>query len=364
MQAPKTIQSKLRQREEELSFRKLSRKKEGVDFFSNDYLGIAKLEFSSSLGHGSTGSRLISGNSVIAENVESELANFYGTSAGLLYNSGYDANIGLLSSVPQRGDTIVYDRLCHASIRDGIRLGVAKNYSFEHNNLEKLEQRLLQCKEGEKYVVVESVYSMDGDQAPLAELAKICQKHNAYLIVDEAHAAGFFGDRGEGLVSQLGINTEVFAKVITFGKAYGSHGAIVLGGELLKNYLINFSRSFIYTTAMSPSAVERISFAVEKAKKMTVERQQLHENIQLFQKLAKKENLNLLNGYSPIQSIIITGNKKVKEIAERVSKNGFMIKAILSPTVPKGEERIRICLHSYNTNVEIQNLIQALKNKD
>src|SRR5690606_6123052 len=165
--------------------------------------------------HGSTGSRLISGNYAIAEEAEKEISAFHGAESGLLFNSGYDANLGILSCVPRRGDTILYDSLSHASIRDGIRLGPAKSFSFRHNDLHDLERKMKNAT-GNVFVVTESVFSMDGDQAPLGEMSLLCDKNSAMLIVDEAHATGVVGDRGEGLVQKLGLEKKCFARVHTF----------------------------------------------------------------------------------------------------------------------------------------------------
>ena len=203
-----------------------------TDFCSNDYLGLAhSLEQPSTQFAGATGSRLISGNTTAAEELEMTIAQFHGAEAALLFPSGYTANIGLLPAISTRHDTIIYDKLLHASLRDGIGLSQSKAYSFAHNDLTDLERKL-QIAKGEKWVVVESVYSMDGDQAPLEAMAQLCESYDANLIVDEAHGTGVLGQRGEGLVSALGLENKVWARVHTFGKAMGSHGAAVLGSKV------------------------------------------------------------------------------------------------------------------------------------
>ena len=361
MNLSERLQKKLDERKEDDSFRSLHVWEEGIDFFSNDYLGIAKLDFASNLPEGATGSRLISGDSEIAHELENFAATFYHMPSALLYNSGYAANIGLLSSVPQRGDTILYDELCHASIRDGIQLSNATALKFRHNDLNHLMSRLKNA-QGDIYVVVESVYSMDGDEADIEQLAVVCAKNNAFLIVDEAHAAGVYGFQGKGACSLVEPlkQEHVFAKIITFGKAYGSHGAIVLGGHDLKDYLINFSRSLIYTTALPPAAVDRIKFAIHQVAKADNSRENLHQNISYFREKAREKKLPILESSSPIQGVIIPGNNAVKSKAKKLSEMGINVKAILSPTVPKGKERIRICIHSFNTKAEIDQLIEAL----
>lgn len=337
----------LNKRKEEGLLRTLSSFDGLEDFYSNDYLGLSKLKFETTHREGSTGSRLISGNSTYTEEVEKELATFYQQEAGLVFNSGYDSNLGLFSCIPQKGDTIIYDQLIHASVRDGIRLSLAKAYSFEHNSLEDLELKILRAK-GNVFVAIESIYSMDGDTSPLKEVAKLCQKYNAHLIVDEAHSGGIYGKQGEGLVSELNLDNLVFAKLITFGKAYGSHGAIVLGSNDLRNFLINFARSFVYTTAIPPSAIERIKSAVDYSKDCE-ERAQLWNNIEAYKNYAEINGLTF--NHSPIQTILCSSNEDALNKAEKLKEKGLAVKAILSPTVPKGQERIRICLHSFN-NIE------------
>ena len=202
---------------------------------------------------------------------------------------------------------------------------------------------------------------MDGDQPDLKALVKICTKYNCHLIVDEAHALGIFGRHGEGLVQELGLNKEVFAKLVTFGKGLGCHGAAILGNQDLKDYLVNFSRSFIYTTALSPHSVASIIAGYEVLLK-TSEIDVLKSNIAILQKCILSNNLSdyFIESHSAIQSCVIPGNNFVKEISEKLKIKGFDVKAILSPTVPKGQERLRICVHSFNTEKEINDLIQSL----
>ena len=219
---------------------------------------------------GSGGSRLLAGNYPLIEKLEKSIASFHDAEAGLIFNSGYDANIGLLSCIALKEDTILYDQLIHASLRDGIRLGYAQSFSFEHNNPASLELRLKQAA-GTVYVVTESLFSMDGDLAPLQEMAALCEQYNAKLIVDEAHATGIVGEHGEGLVQHLQLQSKCFARIHTFGKALGVHGAIVLGSSFLRSYLINFSRPFIYTTALPPCTVQHIAEAYKLFPGMVIE---------------------------------------------------------------------------------------------
>src|SRR5579871_2686507 len=226
------LNKKINERKAQNAFRQLRLPEGKIDFCSNDYLGIVKNDLigrrSSDVGHrlGSTGSRLLSGNYLLIEETEKQIAIFHEAEAGLIFNSGYDANVGLLSCIPQRGDTIIYDYLSHASIRDGIRLSFAESFSFAHNRLDDLEKKLKVSK-GNVFVVTESVFSMDGDCAPLNEIVSLCEKYNAHLILDEAHATGVVGEKGEGLAQHLGLHEKFFARMHTFGKAVGCHGAIV-----------------------------------------------------------------------------------------------------------------------------------------
>lgn len=360
MNFPDKLVQKLEKRTREGALRSLTGDLEGIDFYSNDYLGVARIPSKSSLFKGSTGSRLLAGNSRSHMEAEVKLAHFFNAESSLLYNSGYDANVGFFSCIPQRGDTILYDALVHASIRDGIQLSFANSYAFKHNNLTHLEERLKQ-RTSITYVVVESVYSMDGDKAPLVEIAAICKQYNAYLIVDEAHSAGIEGIGGKGLVTTLGLDLEIFAKLVTFGKAYGSHGAVWLGQDLLKSYLVNFSKSLIYSTAISPDSVERILFAVNTVEKMIDERRVLKEYIDYFKETANALKLDVLPSDTPIQGVIVPGNENVKAKEHMLLANGFIVKAILSPTVPKGAERLRICLHVYNAKADLKKLLNLLK---
>jgi 8-amino-7-oxononanoate synthase len=361
------LHKKLDERKAAQAFRTLRLPDGKTDFCSNDYLGIIHQgllerrmqEDGRPLPHGSGGSRLLAGNYQRVEQLEQTLATFHEAPAGLLFNSGYDANLGLLSAVPQRGDTIIYDSLSHASLRDGIRLSFAQSFSFPHNDLAVLESRL-QAASGNIFVVTESVFSMDGDKAPLAAMVQLCNQYQAHLIVDEAHATGVVGPKGEGLVQQLGLQAACFARIHTFGKAVGCHGAVVLGSETLRQYLINFSRPFIYTTALPESSIAAIETAYQHFPAMQAERNQLQQLVSWFQQapLAYQK----LVSDTPIQVVIIPGNDQVKEVAGRLQSAFLNVRPILYPTVPKGSERLRIVLHAFNTIQEVQKLVQVLAN--
>lgn len=372
---PEILFNKLNVRLQNNALRKLPQETDLVDFSSNDYLGFSnsKLIFDTThqyllehnqIQNGATGSRLLSGNHSIYKTVEDYITQFHQAQSALIFNSGYDANVGFFSAVPQKGDLILYDELCHASIRDGIQLSNAKAYKFQHNDLEDLERLLVRNSEKTIYIVTESVFSMDGDTPNLEELVQLAEKHDAYMVVDEAHALGVLGDNGEGLVQSLHLQDTVFARIMTFGKGLGCHGAAILGSQELKSYLVNFARSFIYTTGLSPHSVATILMAYQQLEKATDSQQQLKNNIAHFNQEKNRLSLKPLFVFSKsaIQSAIIPGNERVKSIAHQLQSKGFDVKPILSPTVPEGQERLRFCLHSYNSENEITQLVQLLSN--
>jgi 8-amino-7-oxononanoate synthase len=372
---PKNLTTKIETRKLNNAYRTLSTQNNLIDFSSNDYLGFSKSESIFNKTHqllldknikinGATGSRLISGNHSLYTETEAFIANFHQSETALIFNSGYDANIGFFGCVPQRNDIILYDELCHASIRDGITMSHAKSYKFNHNDFEDLEQLIIRCHTElvEVYIVTESVFSMDGDCPNLEELIVISEKYNCNLVIDEAHALGVFGLNGQGFVQELQQQNKIFARIVTFGKGLGCHGAAILGSQDLKDYLVNFARSFIYTTGLSPHSVATILVAYQALENNTIEIKKLRENIIHFNQ--EKQMLGLkpifVRSKSAIQSAIIQGNENVKKIANQIQEKGFDVKAILSPTVPEGQERLRICLHSYNTKEEILKLLKLL----
>lgn len=379
---PQSLYQKLQLREQNNALRQLPVANDLIDFSSNDYLGFARSESIFNQTHqyllennikinGATGSRLISGNHNLYSITEDHIANFHQSESALIFNSGYDANVGFFSSVPQRNDIIIYDELCHASIRDGIQMSKAKSYKFNHNDFEDLEKRLSVCHTErsrgaffELYVITESVFSMDGDSPNLEQLIQLSEKYNCLLVIDEAHSIGVFGEHGEGLVQLSNRQDAVFARIVTFGKGLGCHGAAILGSSELKNYLVNFARSFIYTTGLSPHSVASILIAYQHLQSEKEAVNQLKSNIQLFSQHKIQLGLKPLFVYSKsaIQCAIIPGNEKVKHIATQLQHNGFDVKAILSPTVPEGQERLRFCIHSYTTEKEIQEVLQKLSN--
>jgi len=342
---------KLEERTSAQSLRKLPLQNEGIDFYSNDYLGFArKKDGEVSTVGGATGSRLISGNSPVHEELEQRLATLFECKAALLYNSGYDANLGLFSCIASRTDTIVYDEYAHASIRDGIRLSPSRSFSFRHNDLADLQSKLEKAN-GRIVIAVEAIYSMDGDEAPLLEIAQLCNEFNAHLVVDEAHALGIYE---KGLCQALSLSGDELTRIITFGKALGYHGAAVLSGSMLKQYLVNFSRSFIYTTAMPESNATTLNKLLSLYLESGPERANLKRNIELFRSQMSSDYL-IETCKGPIQIIKAQGSK-ANNLELFLLEKGFLVKAVLHPTVPEGQERLRICLHSFNEPAHIEHL--------
>lgn len=368
---PSKLTDKINLRSKNNSLRIIDTLNSAIDFYSNDYLGFAQsqeifnsahhyLMEHSNFQNGSTGSRLLSGNHSLFEQLESQLAKIHDSQSALVFNSGYAANLGLLSTIPQKNDTVLYDKLCHASMRDGIRLSHAKAYGFKHNDLNQLEKKLIkhQSKGAHIYILTESVFSMDGDSPDLNALIQLSEKYQARVIIDEAHAFGVFG---YGLVQTLNLQKKIFARVITFGKALGCHGAVVLGSHNLKVFLSNFARPFIYTTAMPPIAIATIIIAYKQLN--NDQNSALIDNIKHFRKTLHLLGLNSLfiESFSAIQCCLISGNERVKSMAQALQQKNFAIKPILSPTVILGQERLRFCLHSFNTENQITTLLTQLK---
>jgi 8-amino-7-oxononanoate synthase len=298
------LREKLSKQAEKGQLRKLPHFAGDIDFFSNDYLGFSRLKFDVYSPHnGSTGSRLMSGNSSEAVDCEHHLANFFEAESALVFNSGYVANLGFWGTVPQRGDVILYDEHCHASIIDGIRLSLAERVKFPHNDIHDLSQKLEKFKDKRCFVAVEGIYSMQGDYADLKSILHRSKEFGALVVVDEAHSAGVVGWQGRGFVHGLEELELVFARIVTFGKSFGFHGAAVLGSEVLKSYLINFCRPFIYTTALPSADYAQIKQRLN-GDLIREQQEKLHANIQFF--TTKMKGHDALKGArnSPIQTIV------------------------------------------------------------
>ena len=349
-------------------YRTLPGTPQGIDFWSNDYLGFARRGWPTipegRVG-GSGGSRLISGDSSLAGATEQRIADYHGYPAALTFHSGYAALQGLVSTVARRGDVILYDELIHACCHDGMRLSRADCFRFAHNDMEDLERRLAGVRtEGNAFVLTEARFSMDGDEAPLEYLIEYCRGAGAHLIVDEAHSFGTLGSGGRGLVAAGGYQSDVFATVVTYGKAGGYHGAAVLGSTTLREYLVNFCRPFIFTTAPGAGFYHTLNALYDRLSTESRTAVAELENVRKYWTKATAaaglEDLVIPWNFGPIQIIKIAGNERVMRVESACRTAGYLVKGIRAPTVRAGRERLRICLHSFNTEAEVDGLVSTL----
>lgn len=366
-----SMQSALNKRTRLGHIRRLSQPIDAIDFCSNDYLGFSRSscmhedflrEWDSMYAEyhrlGSTGSRLLCGNTSYAEDLEKTIAQFHQAESALIFNSGYDANSGLLQTILTAESRVIYDLHVHASMHEGIKKSRATPLPFHHQDLEHLEKRLQHASKP-AFVCVEAIYSLDGKTAPLREICQLCEKYSARLIVDEAHSTGILGEHGEGLTCHLGLQDRVFARVHTFGKALGTQGAAVLGSSLLREYLINFCPTFIYTTSLPLFSLAAIRCAYRRLPIAKTERARLQE---LYHHFILKSNLSTpAHHFSPIIPISIKGgNFAAKAFSQKLRLMGFDLRPILSPTVRRGNECLRMCLHAYNNTQEVEALCAAI----
>lgn len=380
-----------------------------VDFCSNDYLGLARAAARASAPmSGAGGARLLAGTHAAHLSLERACATHFQAEAALLFNSGYQANVGLLSALGQRGDTFLHDAACHASIKDGMRLSLAQHFAFAHNDLQDLE-RLLAKTKGNRYIVVERLYSMDGDWCDLTAILRMAEAHGAWVVVDEAHSVGldvrgetkpdgksevgsekrkdesekvhgvahrdFPGDRpplstfhfhlasspnGEDSPPSDHEGSALLARMAGFGKAVGLMGAAVLGSQALIDFLVNRSRAWIYSTAMPPALAAAIEGNIATMAGMAAERARLRRLRQELEAALAGAGWEVVRGDSPIYPLVAPGNARCKALAAKAQAAGFDVKAVLAPTVPAGAERIRIVLHAFNTAEEVRGLAAAL----
>lgn len=371
------LERELHQRRELKEFRTVKRRPSGdVDFSSNDYLGLihsGALDTSlrMALGHvpenfhlsGAGSSRLIAGSSRFIEEFEEWLAHFYASESALLFTSGYSANLGLISSLGALSDFVfLYDEQSHASIRDGFRLARVKSYRFSHNDLNHLES-LLKAQKKQVIIFVEAVYSMEGDTAPLPEIVELAEQYGAQVVVDEAHAVGIYGDEGDGMTAHLGLEDRVFARVCGWGKAHGCQGATIVTNAQLRDFLINFSRPFIYSTGVSPLLALTAQCSYQIIQEAAAERTKLFQLITAWNKKSSSGGMTRSQNLSPIQTLQFNSTMEkttdqLRELAAYLQKHHFHIVPIYPPTVPRGGERIRISLHNFNSLEEVSTLIQ------
>lgn len=342
-----------------------------IDFSSNDYLGLKdnpstkqKLcQFIEKLSLGSGASALISGYTQIQRELEDFLAKFKETESCIVVGSGYMANIGLLQAIAEPEDIIFSDQLNHASIIDGIRLSKAKKIIYNHLDLNQLEEGLRKNKtSGKKIIVTDSVFSMDGDIAPLKELTYLSEKYDAVLIIDEAHATGVLGKEGKGTLNYFNIKpSENIVQIGTLSKAVGSYGAFICGTKLLIDFLVNKMRSVIFTTALSPVqnfiSLENLKILKEDS----IRRKKLFENIELFLFLSKKAGIQVRFYGTPILTILTYDPFKTVLMRDKLLEKGFYVGAVRPPTVPEGLSRLRITITSKHTDEQIQNFVITLK---
>lgn len=341
-----------------------------VDLRSNDHLGLfedptLRERIQQALREeplsGSTGSRLISGNSKLHLDLEEEMAAHYRAGTGLLFSTGYQANVGLLSALGERGNSLIYDEKVHASMRDGIRSALARAHSFRHNDPIDLEKKL-QRAQGPTFILIEGLYSMDGDRAPLHPILELAERHQASIVLDEAHSNGVLGEKGRGEAARQGVEERIFARVMPFGKAVCQQGAFVTGPQLLKELLIGHARSFIFSTAPSFPALVALRESFRYAMEADARREALFEKVERFRYRAQQEGIALFeDADGPIQGVQVPGAEAAKRLEELLWEKGFAVKAVRKPTVPEGKERIRIVIHADTSNEAIDELVRILK---
>jgi len=327
--------------------------REVINFSSNNYLGLANhpalaeaaKKAIDRYGSSAAASRLISGNMALHEELENRLAEFKGTEAALVFNSGFQANIGILSTLAGEGDAILSDELNHASIIDGCRLSRAKTIVYAHSDLNRLESALKQAVGARRRLIVsETIFSMDGDEAPLTGIVELAEKYDAWVMVDEAHATGIFGPGGAGVVSKLGLSDRVLVQMGTLGKALGGFGAYVAGSRALRELLINRCRSFIFTTALPPAVMASALAAIDIVAREPERRGALWRNCQVLADGLKQIGFSLVLPQSPILPLVIGDAEKCMQLSGRLLEKGIFAQGIRPPTVPAGTSRLRLTL--------------------
>ncbi|OGS45569.1 MAG: 8-amino-7-oxononanoate synthase [Elusimicrobia bacterium RIFOXYD2_FULL_34_15] len=341
-------------------------KKEYIDFSSNDYLGLSghpkfiesAISAFDKYGTGSAASRLLSGDLEIHHILEEKIANFKNKESALIFNSGYQANVGIISSLFSKGDVIFSDRLNHASIIDGILLSGANFFRFKHNDLNHLESilRKERGKFNNSLIITETIFSMDGDKPDLNGLIELKEKYNSQIMVDEAHATGIYGKNGSGIVEEEDLSDKIDYIMGTFSKALGSFGAYFAASKKVTDYLINSCRSFIYSTALPPSVIACNISGIDLIKKEPFRRKNLLENVEFFRNKLEKRGFNV-KGDSHIIPLIIGDNKRTMEFSKNLQEKGNWVLPIRPPTVPNGEARLRFSLTFHHDKKILQKLI-------
>jgi 8-amino-7-oxononanoate synthase len=344
--------------------------KEVINFSSNNYLGLANhaalrqaaKEAIDRYGCGSGASRLISGNMVLHEELENKIAALKGTEAALVFNSGFQANSGVLAILAGEGDVIFSDELNHASLIDGCRLSRAQTAVYAHCDLDHLERHLKDApRSGRKLIVTESLFSMDGDEAPLKEIVVLAEKYGAMTMVDEAHATGVFGPKGAGLVAQAGLSACVPVQMGTLGKALGGFGAYIAGTRALRELLINRCRSFIYTTSLPPAVMAMGIAAVEIVEKDTERRENLRTNSALLRAGLGESGYFPGKSQSQIMPLIVGDASRCMMLSQRLLERGVFAQGIRPPTVPPGTSRLRLTVMATHTRRQLEEALRIFK---
>lgn len=376
-----TLQPQLNQRREEHLYRTRLNVASGcsstlwvegrslINFCSNDYLGLAghpdislALKQAADLyGTGSGASHLVSGHSVVHRELEEQLAEYTGRPRALLFSAGYMANIGTINALIGRRDLVLQDQLNHASLLDGGRLSQADFKRYKHVDMASLEQRLEQSSAERKLIVTDGVFSMDGNLAPLQDISALAAKHSAWLMIDDAHGVGVLGKQGGGLVEQLNMTIEQVPILVgTLGKSFGTFGAFVAGSEALIETLIQFSRSYIYTTALPPAIAAATLASLKIVREETWRRDKLGQLVTRFRRGAKHIGLQLAESNTPIQPVLINNDEKVIQVGQQLRAAGFLVGAIRPPTVPVGTGRLRITFSADHSEEQVDKLVAAL----
>jgi 8-amino-7-oxononanoate synthase len=341
---------------------------EVVNFSSNNYLGLANhpalreaaKDAIDRYGCGSGASRLISGNMTLHEELEAKLAQLKGTESALVFNSGFQANVGIISTLIGQGDAVFSDALNHASIIDGCRLSRAQVYVYGHADLQQLEDCLKQasaCRR--KLIVTETLFSMDGDEAPLEKIVDLAEKYNAFLMVDEAHATGIYGPDGAGVVAKLGLGGRVLVQMGTLGKALGGFGAYVAGSARLRDLIINRCRSFVFTTSLPPAVMAMAIAALDIVKREPERRRRLWENCASLQSGLKALGYTISNGQSQIMPLMVGDADECMRLSEQLLGRGVFAQGIRPPTVPPGTSRLRITVMATHSSEHLQRALGA-----
>ena len=340
-----------------------------INFCSNDYLGLAGhpdiglalKQAADVYGTGSGASHLVSGHSVVHHKLEEQLAEYTGRPRALLFSTGYMANIGAINALIGRRDLVLQDQLNHASLLDGGRLSQADFQRYKHVNMASLEQRLEQSSAERKLIVTDGVFSMDGNLAPLREISRLAKKHSAWLMVDDAHGVGVLGQQGGGLVEELNMTVEQVPVLVgTLGKSFGTFGAFVAGSEALIETLIQFSRSYIYTTALPPAIAAATLASLKIVREESWRRDKLVQIVARFRRGAQQIGLQLAESNTPIQPVLINNDEKVMQVGQQLRAAGFLVGAIRPPTVPVGTGRLRITFSADHSEEQVDQLVAAL----